>query len=56
MTKKELEQVVDVLNKIKNKDAFVHEALCSVQRDIERRRQQSKMQIENKLGGYDYSF
>ena len=42
MTKQELLQVLEVLNKIKPENARVEEAKCSVLRDIERRKQQTK--------------
>lgn len=42
MTKRELEQVLGVLSKIRPENPFVEEAKLSVQRDIERRKQQSK--------------
>ena len=47
MTRKELEQVISCLKKIHNwqNNSFVKEAICSVERDIARREQQSKDQI-----------
>lgn len=45
---------MEVLIKIKNQDAFVKEAICSVERDIVRREQQSKAQVDNQCAGYDW--
>lgn len=53
MTRKELEQVIAVLNNIKNRDSFVKEAICNVERDLVRREQQSKKQVENRNSGYE---
>jgi hypothetical protein len=54
MTRKELKQVLTVLEKIKpSPNPFVEEAILSVKRDIARREQQSKQGKENK---YDTDF
>lgn len=52
MTRKELEQVLFCLKKIHQPNAFVNEAICSVERDIYRREQQSKAQKD--LGKDEY--
>lgn len=44
MTRKELEQVLYCLRKIKQPNEHANEAICSVERDIARRKQQSKDQ------------
>jgi hypothetical protein len=48
MTRKELEQVLRVLNKIKQPNEFANEAIASVTRDIARRKQQSKEQRQQR--------
>ena len=52
MTRKELKQVLEVLEKIKPYNPHVEEAKCSVKRDIERRKQQSDAQKENFKGSF----
>jgi hypothetical protein len=44
MTRKELEQVLFCLKKIKQPNEFANEAIASVERDIARRKQQSEDQ------------
>lgn len=52
MTRKELQLVKEVLMKIKNPSALVNEAICNVERDIQRRMQQSKNQKDTIEHGY----
>jgi hypothetical protein len=46
MNRKELEQVLFCLKKIRQPNEFANEAIASVERDIARRKQQSKDQKE----------
>ena len=50
MTRKELEQVLYCLNKIKQPNEHANEAIASVQRDIARRKQQSRVQKDMQYG------
>lgn len=52
MTRKELEQVLEVLKKIKQPNEFANEAIASVERDIARRKQQSKDQKDANRNAY----
>jgi hypothetical protein len=54
MTRKELEQVLFCLDKFRQPNEFVKEAIASVERDIARRKQQSKEQRDLKYNMDDF--
>jgi hypothetical protein len=53
MNRKELNVVLKVLEKIKNKDTYVIEAIHNVRRDLVRYDKQAKVNRENNKQGYE---
>jgi len=56
MTRKELEQVLFCLKKVKQPNSHINEAIASVERDIARREQQSRAQRDLAYDSNDWPF